>query len=220
MAKQLVFDLPIRTSMTRGDFFVSEANAAAIGLMDQPQSWPNGRLIIVGPKGAGKSHLANVWHHETGAEVLQAETLEGEDIAARGTAPALIVEDIDRLPGPAEENAFHLLNLMLSGGGRILMTSRAAPTALDVNLPDLASRLQGSGVGHLDSPDDALLSQLVLKLFADRQINPEPALIPWLVARLERSFEAVELAVEKLDTTALSKGQNVTRALARSVLGL
>lgn len=220
MARQLVFDLPRRTSMSRGDFFVSEANAAAIGLLDAPGTWPNGRLVITGAEGAGKTHLAHVWSDATGAEIIDAAALATADIAGLGSAAHLVIEDIDRLGRAGEEPLFHLINLMMEGAGRLLMTARAAPVALPVALPDLASRLQGSGVAALDLPDDALLTQILIKLFADRQINPEPALIPWLVTRLERSFAAAERAVDTIDHAALTEGKNVTRTLAREVLAL
>lgn len=220
MAEQLVFDLPRRASLTRGDFFVSGTNAAAVAMIDTPQSWPNGRLVLAGPKGAGKSHLANVWHLATGAPIVRAEALERDDIPTLATHPHLIIEDIDQLTQAGETQALHLLNMMMAAGGRLLMTARVPPSALTVALRDLASRLQASGVALLDDPDDPLLAQLILKLFADRQISPEPALIPWLVARLERSCAAAEAAVDRLDKAALERRQNVTRALAREVLEL
>lgn len=220
MAEQLAFPLPRRASMSRGDFFVSTANAAAVGLIDAPQTWPNGRLVLAGPQGSGKSHLANVWHAASGAPIVAAHSLDDQDIPALGALPELIIEDIDQLTDPGETQAFHLLNLMMAAGGRLLMTARTAPSALDIRLRDLASRVQASGVAVLEDPDDALLAQLILKLFADRQISPEPALIPWLLARLERSFAAAEQAVDLLDKSALERRQNVTRALARDVLDL
>lgn len=218
MAEQLVFDLPKRASFSRGDFFVSEANAAAVAIIDTPDSWPNGRLVLAGPQGSGKSHLANVWHMATKAPIVQAEELDTQDIPALAETSHLIVEHIDRLTDTGETQAFHLLNLMMSKRAPVLMTARVPPAQMSLRLKDLASRLQGSGVATLEDPDDALLAQVILKLFADRQINPEPALIPWLLTRLERSFAAAEAAVEALDAAALARGQNMTRALARDVL--
>ncbi len=220
MPKQLYFDLPVRASLERGDFFVSDANATAVAAIDRPEDWPNGRLCLVGPKGSGKSHLANVWHLSTEAPIVSASSLAERDIPHLGDAPAVILEDIHLLPRDSERLAFHLINLAMAAGHRLLMTSRAAPSQLNVVLPDLASRLQASGVAQLDEPDDTLFAQLLVKLFADRQVNPEPALIPWLVARLERSFETAESVVDQLDRAALSEGRNITRTLARQLLDI
>lgn len=218
MARQLTFDLPVRASHARGDFFVSPGNAAAVGLIDHPGTWPNGRLTLVGPAGSGKTHLAHVWSGVSGAEIMAAGDLVTADVALLGGADALVVEDWDDLPGPAEEPAFHLVNLLHARRARLLTTARTPPARWTLSLPDLASRMQAGGVATLEPPDDALLANLLLKLFADRQIAPEPALVPWLVARIERSFAAAEVAVAALDAASLEGGQNVTRALARRVL--
>ena len=220
MPEQLYFDLPVRASLERGDFFVSDANATAVAAIDRPDDWPNGRLILVGPKGSGKSHLANVWHLATDAKIVTAPALASENVPSLGSRPAVILEDLHDLPSAAESAAFHLINLLMSAGHRLLMTSRTPPSGLGIKLPDLASRLQASGVAKLAEPDDMLFAQLLVKLFADRQISPEPALIPWLVARLERSFEAAETVVDQLDREALSNKMNVTRTLARRTLDI
>ncbi|MEO1239755.1 MAG: DnaA/Hda family protein [Pseudomonadota bacterium] len=218
MAEQLIFDLPRRTSMSRGDFFVSGANAAAVALMDSPDTWPNGRLVLAGPKGCGKSHLAHVWHAVTGAPIVVANALEAADIPALAEHPFVVIEDVDTLSPIGQTQAFHLLNLMMASGGKVMITARAAPAKMTIALKDLASRLQASGVAEMDDPDDALLAQVLLKLFADRQIHPQPNLIQWLLLRLERSFAAASDAVDRLDQEALKRGQNVNRALARDVL--
>ena len=218
MTRQLAFDLPSRPSHRRGDFFVSPANSEAVAAIDRPEDWPNGRLTLVGPRGSGKTHLAHVWASTTGAGILSLADLAETDIARLGEADALVVEDWDSIPQAVEAPAFHLVNLLQARGGRLLTTALAAPSRWPLRLPDLASRMQAGGVATLSAPDDALLSNLLLKLFADRQVTPEPALIPWLVARIERSFSAAERVVEALDRTALARKANVNRALARRVL--
>jgi chromosomal replication initiation ATPase DnaA len=218
MARQLAFDLPSRPSHARGNFFVSPANAAAVAAIDRPADWPNGRLTLAGPTGSGKTHLVHVWAAATGAEIVAAADLARADIAALGSVDALAVEDWDRLDEAAEAPAFHLVNLLHASQARLLTTARTPPARWALALPDLASRMQAGGVATLAPPDDALLANLLLKLFADRQIAPEPALIPWLLARIERSFAAAETVVEALDRAGLAEGRRVDRALARRIL--
>ena len=220
MAEQLTFDLGARPALGRSDFFVAPANAAALALVDARAAWPNGRMVLVGPEGSGKSHLAAVVSAETGAPVVGADVLAGarpDRLAAAGT---LVVEDADRTLGAAGEEAlFHLSNLMQASGGRLLLTARTPPGRWDVGLPDLASRMQASGVATLSLPDDALLAAVLVKQFADRQIVPPAALIPYLVARIDRSFAAAAGVAARLDAAALAEGRGVTRALAARVLG-
>ena len=70
----------------------------------------------------------------------------------------------------------------------------------------------------LETPDDALLAAMMIKLFADRQIAIGPELIPYLLDRIERSTEAVNQVVAALDLAALTQKRPVNRRLAAEVL--
>lgn len=219
MARQLTFELPLREARGRGDFFVSASNADALAVVDAWPDWPGGKLVVTGPPGAGKSHLAQLWADRAEAVVLAAETLAGTDsatLAGRNVA----LEDADRLAGDpaAEAAAFHLHNLVLAEGGALLVTAAAAPSRWGLGLPDLASRMQGTPLVAIEPPDEALLAAVLVKLFADRQIEPPDTLISYLVARIERSFAAAREIVAQLDATALAEGRPIGRDLARQVL--
>jgi len=54
-ARQLAFDLPARTALGREDFFVSPANAQAVAMIDGWRDWPARKLVLCGPRGAGKT---------------------------------------------------------------------------------------------------------------------------------------------------------------------
>lgn len=222
MARQLTFDLPSRTALGREDFFVSPANAEAVALIEAWADWPGGKLALTGPEGAGKSHLVQVWAAESGAAVLAAGDLAGADIPALAARGAVAVEDLEGLrPGEAGEvPLFHLHNLVLAEGGRLLLTGRTPPRDWPVGLPDLGSRLQATSVATLEPPDDALLAALLVKLFADRQLAVAPNVIAWLVPRIGRSFGAAQDVVNRLDRAALSEGRAVSRALAARVLDI
>jgi chromosomal replication initiation ATPase DnaA len=220
MARQLTFDLPLREARGRGDFFVSASNADALAAIDAWPDWPARKLVVTGPPGAGKSHLARLWADRAEAVVLAGETLAGTDptvLAGRNVA----LEDADRLAGDpaAEAAAFHLHNLVLAEGGALLVTAAAAPTRWGLGLPDLASRMEGTPVVAIEPPDEALLAAVLVKLFADRQIEPPETLIRYLVARIDRSFAAARDIVAALDETALAEGKPIGRDLARQVLG-
>jgi len=219
MARQLTFDLPLREARGRGDFFVSESNAAALAAIEGWQGWPGRKLVLVGSEGAGKSHLAAVWAGLSGAEVIGAGALATADLAALA-GRSLVIEDADRLAGnaAAERAAFHAHNLVLAEGGSLLVTAARAPSRWGLTLADLASRMEGTPVVSIEPPDEALLAAVLVKLFADRQIAAPPNLIDWLVPRIERSFAAARDAVAAIDAAALSEGRPVSRALAARVL--
>jgi chromosomal replication initiation ATPase DnaA len=63
-----------------------------------------------------------------------------------------------------------------------------------------------------------LLAAVLAKLFNDRQVIPKPDVIPYLVAQIERSFEAAAAIVEALDRAALTQGRTVSRPLAAHLI--
>ncbi|MFD3190568.1 chromosomal replication initiator DnaA [Sedimentitalea sp. HM32M-2] len=220
MAEQLSFDLPAKPVLGRDDFFVSPANALAVAMIDSPATWPQGRLVLTGPAGSGKTHLAHVWADATGARILAARDLADCDVAALAQGP-VAVEDVPAIArDPAAQNAlFHLHNLLTAGGFRLLMTGRRAPNLWDMSLPDLQSRVQGATHMALQAPDDRLLAAVMAKLFADRQITPKPDVIPYLLHRMDRSFRAATNLVLRLDQAALAQKRTLSRRLAAELLG-
>ena len=216
MIRQLAFDLPGTEAMTRADFFVAPSNALALQAVEGWQDWPGAKLLLLGPEGAGKTHLAHVWAAAAGAVILQASALDSVDIAALA-GRRVAVEDA-QLVGAAEAALFHLHNVVTTGGGALLLTADAAPRDWGLRLADLLSRLQAAPVARLEAPDEGLLSAVLVKLFADRQLVVAPNLIAYLVSRMPRSVGAARALVAALDTAALAEGRAVTRALAGEVL--
>jgi chromosomal replication initiation ATPase DnaA len=220
MPAQMAFDLPVRPARDRAAFFVSPANALAVAQIDAWRDWPSRKLALIGPEGAGKTHLAHVWSGMSGAAIVDAAALAGlplRDLVAGG---AVAVEDAERAAGDnaAETALFHLHNLAQQEGAALLLTARQPPRAWPLTLPDLASRMQATATIHLDPPDDALLSAVLVKLFADRQLAVPPALISYLVEHMERSFGAAAGIVAAIDREALATRRKPGLGLARDVL--
>ena len=216
----MAFDLPAPVHYRREDFFVSPANAVALATVDGWQDWPGGKLVLAGPSGAGKTHLARLWAEDSGAAIIDAADLAVDDLPAIAAARAVAVENADRIAGErtAEVALFHLHNLLLPAG-RLMVTAATPPRDWGLVLPDLLSRMQAAPLVPIDSPDDALLSAVLVKLFADRQIAVPGNLISYMVTRMPRSIAAARDLVAVLDLRALAEGRPVTRALAASVLG-
>ena len=216
MAEQLTFDLVTRPSLGRGDFFVSSANELAVARLDMTATWPNLKLVLVGPEGAGKTHLAQVWAKAEGAVILEPDAVADFDTAA--LASPVVVDDADRLTPESETALFHLHNHAAALGQALLLTARTPPSRWTTALPDLRSRMEAAEVARIGTPDDALLGAVLMKQFADRQTGVTPATIAWLVRHIDRSFAEAARVVALLDARALSEGRKVTRDLAQEVL--
>ncbi len=211
--RQLALALDHSESFVREDFLAGPSNEAALAMIDRWPDWPARTLLLVGPEGAGKSHLAAIWAALSGARLVAARALEAVNLPGALTTGALVVEDLRS--GAVDERAlFHLLNLVREEEASLLITAREMPNAMRFGLADLASRLAALPVVQIATPDDALLRAVIVKLFADRQLAVEESLPGYLAARIERSFAGARAAVERLDAEALRQKRPVTRALA------
>jgi chromosomal replication initiation ATPase DnaA len=201
------------SSVRREDFIVSPTNADAVRAVDAWPSWYGGCLVLIGPAGSGKSHLARAWSIEVGAEIFVAG--KGCDLAGmtalRGRP--ILVEDAHL--GVPDETLFHLINMAGEPGGGLLMTAQRAPRTWPAELPDLRSRLNALPVAELLPPDDTVLEGLLKKFFRERNITPGDDLVPYLLRRIERSALSAQDIVDRLDEASVADQKAVSRALAR-----
>ena len=215
--RQLAFALPHAESLSRDNFLEGPANAAALALIDSWPDWPNRIMLLAGPEGSGKSHLAAIWAGEAGARSTTAHALTAAAVPGALATGALVVDDLNP-PNFDERALFHLMNLAREDQAFVLITTRALPAALQVELRDLRSRLRAVPVVTLLPPDDQLFRALIVKFCADRQLSVDETVVNYLATRIERSFASARQAVELLDTEALRLGRPVTRALAAELL--
>ena len=210
MDTQLSLGLRRDLSHRRRDFVVGPANAAAVEALDAWPNWLGGILMLVGPEGSGKSHLARDWavaargHFlcDVEAELADLHILEGSPVA---------VDDADRVD---DETLFHLINQAPTPGGGLLLTARTRPQTWKVKLPDLRSRLDALRVVELGEPDDEVLIGVLRRLFEQALIKPSDETLAYLVHRIERSVPKARQIVALLD----AEHKPVNRKLAREVL--
>lgn len=203
-------------STSRDDLVVSDPVSQAIRLIDDWPTWPSPVTILAGPTGSGKTHLANIWRERAGAVAITVRPGEVNSLKAAESSPVL-VEDIDRT-GFDQTLLFHLINTVLQHRTWMLVTSRIWPAGWPVVLPDLRSRLKAATVVEIGEPDDELLARVIVKLFADRQLAVDEKVVSYLVNRMERSLDAAQLIVHRMDHLALSRGSRINRRIAAEVL--
>lgn len=219
MIRQLALPLPTRAARGRDDFLVAAPNRTALAQIDDWRNWPGRKLVLTGPSGAGKSHLAHVWATDTGAEILDPDSLPGRLDRPLPEGAHLVIDDADRIASETGEVAlFALHNMAQTQGCWLLVTGTGPLSDWPLRLPDLRSRLQAAACARIANPDDQLLSALLLKQFDDRQLSVDPGVIAYLARRIERSFAAARDIVETIDRAALAAGRPITRPFVAGLL--
>lgn len=216
--RQLLLDLPLAAASRLEDFLPAEPNRRALELILAWPAWPAVALLVDGPEGAGKSHLAAIWLERSGGLRFDPASLwaVADPLARLGSARACCVEDADRVAD--ERLLLHLYNLLAERRGHLLLTARRPLAAWPLRLPDLRSRLRTAVTVPILPPDEHLLAAVLVKQLADRGLVIAPEVVEWLVRRVERSFRAIARLAHELDLASLRARRAITLPLARQVL--
>ncbi len=217
-SRQLTLELPYEAALGRDDYLVGSSNKVAFECLETWPKWPAPVVLLAGPVGSGKSHLVNIWREKSNAKVVEASHLTADAVESLVESSPVAVA-VENAHVQFDETAlFHLFNRIQQCDGHMLITSRSWPSGWNLKLPDLESRLRMATPLEVREPDDDLLSRLLVKLFSDRQILVDAAVIDYLVVRMERSLAAAAGIVDGLDRQAMAEGGKITRKLAASVL--
>ena len=224
MNEQLLLGLSLKEALEKEDFFISSSNLGAVTLLGNTDRWGSGVLLLVGPKGSGKTHLSLVWCKENKAKHLKLETILQE--MEKGLNHHLVcVEDIDIIENAErqkkskiEEGIFHLINNVGSRGGKLLISSSKMPNALSIDLKDLESRLQSFSKTNIKEPDDSLVMALLLKYFNDRQIYVKHSNLTYIASRINRTYSSIYKFVDYIDHKSLVLNTKLTRPLIDAAL--
>ncbi len=210
---QLPLAFDHRTAKGIEDFMPAASNREALAWLARWPDWPAPALILHGPAGAGKSHLAATW-------VARCDGLDlGSglgDVLQLDASRCYLIDPAE--PVGDEVALLQLYNRLREDGGHMLLTARRPVAQWTIALPDLRSRLAAAPAASIGAPDDQLLAALILKLSDDRQlVVPEPV-IGYLLIHMERSFAAAHQLVERLDHLSLARKRPITIPLARMAL--
>ena len=88
--RQLTFRWPHSPSFAREDFLPAPSNLDALKAIELWPNWAGRMLMLVGPEGAGKSHLGAIWARAAGAISLAGEGLDEQSLEACARAHARV----------------------------------------------------------------------------------------------------------------------------------
>ena len=214
---QLVMPFATAPSYHAADFIAGEANTQALAWVERWPDWPYSIILLYGPTGSGKTHLSHVFAQKSGASII--------DPARIGTVPADQILNgnhswvLDGLADVKDEAALaQLINHARARGDYLLLTAPVTPHEYVFALPDLSSRMKALPSVAVGSPDEALLSGVLAKTFADLQLRIAPEVMSYAINQLERSFEAVQRFAAIVDHLSLTRGRAITIPLVKEAL--
>ena len=227
-SEQLTFDLEKKINDGRKNFFVSDSNKHVLKAIDNYHQRSDNKLIIVGPKSSGKTHLLKIWAKKMDSMVIDIRDLLNYDFSFLINQNFLAIDNLNHIlefshmqRKSIEEILFHIFNSKLSLDKferGLLITSNNDFSFDRIILKDLSSRLSATEIVNLYSPDEKLINALFIKLFDDRELRVKPSLINFLSINIERSFEKINNFVKEIDKISLQEKIELSRKLAKKIL--
>jgi chromosomal replication initiation ATPase DnaA len=213
MPGQLALPFGSKPALGREDFIVAPCNEQALRFIERWPDWPTRAAAIFGPRDSGKTHLARIFADRSGARVLSASELPGVDPEA---GEAIAVE-LDDLPADLQRDRV-LFALFERPSGTLLLTGRSRPSEWSVALGDLKSRFDALLAFEVWAPDDHLLSALIRKQFADRQLDVPDPVVRRLLTHVERTPQAIAALIGRIDQKALAEKRAIGERLVMELI--
>ena len=210
--KQFTLPFKVRSAIGRSNFIVGKSNYESVRWIDNWPEWDSNGLLIIGPSGSGKSHLASVWKNKSSAIKVNLS----DKNSLKNDCNNLIIEDIHKLH--EYYDLLHFINYANESGGKYLLTSIEHPLKLDIKPPDLVSRLLSLPIVQIKLPSDDVLYGLFTKLFLDRGLKVDEIVIKYIIKRMDRTYDNANYIVEKLDNKSLAENHSITIPLVREEL--
>ena len=214
---QLVFKFPFKTKYYDQDYYVSSNNFSAYKLIEGWPNWPQKWVNIFGPRGCGKTHLANILRKKINSvEILDAKKINSEIMSKFNNFDCLIIEDFQN---NIKENLFYsILNQSKQFNNYIVINSNFPIKKMQFETKDLKSRTDSFlGLG-IELPTDDLLRVIISKTFSDKQINISPKISEYIIKNIDRSYEKVFKFIKDIDNLSLSSGKSININLIKKVL--
>ena len=219
-SKQLYFKMPNKKALGIEDYIITDSNNFAFDLIVKILKGETNLGLISGPPYSGKTHLSKILIKNARNYKTLYFDRDYQNILDRlETSDILILENIDKVKhDKSEQDLFHIINFSKENNKKLLMTSRKPISEIDLNLEDLKSRLNSILEAKIKEPDDQLMKLILIKILNDKQLKINPNVIDFLVSRLERSYESINLFIEKIDMFSLEKSKKITIPLISGLL--
>ena len=219
MSEQLLLPLSAPLKLEEKPFLEGPSNIRALSWIKQWPDWSHlpKALILEGPKGSGKTHLARTWAHKTHARSLASEDLPTLFKKEKWDARFFLLDDLVLTP-EREEGLFHLYNHILLNEGGLLLTSAFSLSHYPFTLTDLASRLRSLPIAILKEPTEKMFRQYFLLMLSLHDIALPSEQVDYLTQHLERTFDGADAYIKRLVHVLHTRHVRPTFSLIKEVL--
>ena len=213
---QLTFKFPFKITYYESDFYVSSNNFEVYKLIESWPEWTDKKINIYGPKGCGKTHLANILRKKLNSLIIKSSEIEKTNLDDINKFECLIIDDYNN---NIEENFFYsFLNQITQTNKYLVINSQIPIKKTKVKLNDLKSRLDSFIDLGIDLPTDDLLRVIITKSFSDKQIKVNIKLLKFILKNIDRSYEKVFKFIRDIDNESLKLGKPISMKLIKSLL--
>jgi chromosomal replication initiation ATPase DnaA len=216
MSEQLIFTFPFKKSYLSQDFYVSKNNFNAFKLIESWPKWSSRFVNIFGPKGCGKTHLANVLMSKIQSVLTSAKKVDEEILSKYKTKECLIIDDFEN--NIDEKLLYSVINMAFQDNKYLIISSPISLKKFKIKLKDLNSRFASFIDIGIDLPTDDLLRVILTKNFSDKQIQVSKKNIDYILKYIDRSYEKVNSFVNSIDNLSLIKAKPINLQLIKNVL--
>lgn len=231
LERQLPLALRLPDNETLASFFPG-SNGTLLAWLQQRLDQPGfAALYLHGAEGTGKSHLVHALTAAFAAReqpcfalALNAPALPAPAVVEGLESFALVAfDDLDQIAGNSdwEQALFDLYNRMHeTDRGLLVITASQPPRALNIQLPDLASRLDWGMVARLAPLDDDDKLQALQLRAQLRGLTMPDEVGRYLLLHVARDMRNLCRVLERLDRASLAAQRKLTVPFVKQVLGL
>ncbi len=129
------------------------------------------------------------------------------------------IDDVDRISGNPrwERGLFHICERSRSSNNVLIFSASAAPGHLDLELPDLATRLGWGLVYQLRPLDDAERLTAIRLRAQNRGLDMTEEVARYVLQRFPRDMHSLFELLERIDSASLASQRRITVPLIRSL---
>ncbi len=223
--RQLALPLEFRSIKDYNNFILNKANEIALHIIDEFNDLNNfikkynfPILILYGPTGSGKTHLAHIYKQITNARFINKIT--NENLKETKLGKSFIIDNFDKIENLNENFFLQFFNEISFNLGSLLIITSKPPKELKFILPDLESRIKSCICVKIDLPDDDFLYSMLIKELDDKKLFLNDKLCFFVIKRIRRSYKSISIFAKKLDMISLEEKKAITLSQVKKALDL